>query len=113
MFPAMRGFIHRLLLILCALAFLGGTTVGLATHPAAAGELCADHQDGAADHHHDKGGNCLTCCVGVCVAVPDLPTHAPSSLAPLTAIAVAYSSSGVTISGRSIAPDPAPPRFSA
>ena len=110
----MRELFRRLVLILCAFAFFSGTTVGLATHPAAAGEPCAEHHaDGKADHHHNMGGNCLTCCVGVCVAIPDLSPRALSSIAPITATAVAYWSGGVTISGRSITPDPAPPRLSA
>lgn len=110
----MRKLTRRLLLILCALAFFSGTTVGLATHPAAAGEPCAGHQaDDMAAHHHHKGGNCLTCCVGVCVAIPDLPPRPVSSIVPLTASTIAYWSSVVAISGRSITPDPAPPRFSA
>ena len=111
---AMRQLTRRLLLLLCALAFFSGTTVGLATHPAAAGEPCAEHQaDDSAAHHHHKDGNCLTCCVGVCVAMPDLPPRPLSSIVPLTANTVAYWSSVVAITGRSITPDPAPPRFSA
>jgi hypothetical protein len=111
----MRELARRFLLLLCALAFFGGTTVGLVMHPAAAGEPCAEHQGGAgtADHHDGKhGGNCLTCCVGACVALPDLPPRPLSSLIPLTATTVAYWEGGNTISGRSIAPDTAPPRLS-
>ena len=109
----MRESIRHLLLVLCALAFFSGTTIGFASHLAAAGEPCAEHHvDGKADHHHDRSGSCLTCCVGACVAIPDLPPHPLSSLTPLTATTVAYWGSGVIISGRSITPDPIPPRLS-
>jgi hypothetical protein len=108
----MRDLARRFLFLLCAVAFFTGATVGLAVHGASAGEPCLEHQanDGHAGHHHDGNkGNCLTCCMGVCVAIPDLPPRF-SAVAPLTVAKVAYWDRGSGIAGRTIPPDPIPPR---
>jgi hypothetical protein len=108
----MRDLARRFLFMFCAVAFFTGATVGLAVHGASAGEPCLEHQanDGHAGHHHDGKGNCLTCCMGVCVAIPDLPPRFFSAIAPLTAAKVAYWDHGSGIAGRTIPPDPIPPR---
>lgn len=112
----MRDLARRLLLLLCAAAFFTGATLGLAVHGAAAGEPCAGHYEdpGNTAHHHDGAkGNCLTCCMGVCVAVPDLPPRSFSVLAPVMAAKVAYWDRGTGFAGRTIPPDPIPPRRTA
>jgi hypothetical protein len=110
----MHDLARRFLFLLCAVAFFTGATIGLAMHGASAGESCLEHQanDGYAGHHHDGDGkgNCLTCCMGVCVAIPDLPPRFFSAIAPLTAAKVAYWNRGSGIAGRTIPPDPIPPR---
>lgn len=112
-FPLMRDFARRLLFLLCAVAFFTGATVGLAVHGASANEPCVEHQldDGHAGHHHDHdaNGNCLTCCIGVCVAIPDLPPPCCSAIAPLTVAKVGYWDRSLGIAGRTIQPDPTPP----
>lgn len=87
--------------------------MGLAAHGASAGEPCLEHQatDSHAGQSHDSSkGNCLTCCMGLCVAIPDLPRRFFSAVAPLTASKVAYWDSSGGIAGRTIPPDPIPPR---
>lgn len=116
-FRRMRDMARRFLFLLCAVAFFTGATVGLAVHGASANEPCAEHQmnDGHADHHHDGDakGNCLTCCMGLCVAIPDLPPRFFSATVPMTAAKVAYWDRGSGIAGRTIPPDLIPPIRSA
>ena len=109
----MHEVARRLLLTLCAIAFIGGTMIGIAMHPAAAGETCAGHRtDGKTDHHRGmKNGNCVACCVGACVAIPDLQSRGVSNVVPRRPATVAYSVYGVTISGRSVMPDADPPKL--
>lgn len=113
----MRDLARRFLFLLCAVAFFTGATVGLAVHGASAGEPCLEHQtnDGHAGHHHDGDakGNCLTCCMGVCIAVPNLPPPFFTAAPPLTAAKVAYWDHGSGIMGRTVPPDPIPPRRNA
>jgi hypothetical protein len=116
----MRDLARRLLFLVCALAFFSGATIGLAMHGASAGEPCSEHHDagdhddtGTAPHHHDGKGNCLTCCMGVCVAVPDLPPRLSMTLAPMSVGRIAYWDRSEAISGRTIPPDPIPPRLGA
>lgn len=109
----MRDLARCFLLLFCAVAFFTGATVALAAHGASAGEPCLEHQatDGHAGHPHDGSeGNCLTCCVGLCVAIPDLPPRFFAAATPLTAAKVAYWDSSSGIAGRTIPPDPIPPR---
>lgn len=115
----MRDLARRFLFLLCAVAFFTGATVGLAVHGASAGEPCLEHQEHHADaghtgHHHDGAkGNCLTCCMGVCVAIPDLPPRFFSATVPMSAAKVAYWDHGGGNAGRTIPPDPIPPIRSA
>jgi hypothetical protein len=108
----MRDLARRLLFLLCAIAFFTGATAGLAVHGASAGEPCMEHQanDGHAGHYHDGAkGNCLTCCMGVCVAVPSLPPPFFTAVPPVAAAKVAYWDRGSAIDGRTIPPDLIPP----
>jgi hypothetical protein len=112
----MRDLTRRFLFLLFAVVFFTGAAAGLAVHGAAAGESCAEHHDdtGNAAHHHDGAeGNCLTCCMGICVAIPDLPPRFFSMIVPMTTAKVAYWDRGTGIAGRTIPPDPIPPRLSA
>jgi hypothetical protein len=110
----MRDYVRRLLLIVCALALVGGSALGFAIAPAQAAAPCAhEHNQGPgnASHHHDHGApGCLLCCLGACAAIPDLPPRPVLSEAPVTVVAVIYWEFGTALAGRSIAPDPAPPK---
>ena len=111
----MQKVAGHLLLILCTLVFFGGAPISLGMHPAAALETCAGHHaDETTAHQHGmKNGNCVACCIGACVDVPDLASRSLSTIAPQRPATVAYPAYGVTISGRAVTPDPAPPKLSA
>ena len=108
----MHGPVRRLLFLLCALVLFGAATIGLAAQGASANEPCGEHHSdvGNATHHHNDKGNCLTCCVGVCIAIPGLPPRPPMTLAPIAVAKIAYWHRGAAIAGRTIPPDPIPPR---
>jgi hypothetical protein len=109
----MRPWARHVLLILCALALVSGSTMSLAASVAA--ENCAhnhSHAPGSQPHqHHDAG--CLACCLGACVAVPGLPSRTALGAVSFSVTPVSYWEFGVSLSSRSIAPDPGPPRTSA
>ena len=107
------------------LAFAAGVPLAFAAPAALAGAPCADEHShlssGQTDHHqqqapekqqrHDAGA-CLSCCVGACVAIPDLG-RSGAIAAPFTVAAVLYPEKAVALAGRSLRPDPAPTRTSA
>lgn len=107
---------RHFLIILSALALVSGSTMSFAASIASAN--CAhehsEHGDapGSQSHKH-HGAGCLSCCLGACVAVPDLPSRTSVGMVPFAAIAVSYWEQAVSLSSRSIAPDPGPPRTSA
>jgi hypothetical protein len=116
-------FARRLILLLAVLALATGVPVAFAVPPVLVAEPCPhQHQHGlagAAHHqhneprqpqHHDHGAaGCLCCCIGACVAIPDL-ARAPVAVVPYAALPVVYWDTGLCLTGRSIRPDPAPPR---
>jgi hypothetical protein len=110
----MRRLTKRLLRILCVLALVGGSMMSAAASVAAATPCAHEHGDepGPQPHKH-YGAGCLSCCLGACTAIPDLPSRTFLGVAPFTATPVSYWEIRVFLSGRSIAPDPAPPRISA
>jgi len=76
----------------------------------------ATHSHDHHGHHHDHGsktteGDCLRCCLGGCLGAPCLsgPTIVLSEPAFVGA-AVLYWALWPAIAGRSIAPDPGPPK---
>ncbi|MBN8901394.1 MAG: hypothetical protein J0H19_03595 [Rhodospirillales bacterium] len=111
----MLKFVQRFLLILYALALVGGSTISFAAN-ASASEPCAHehHQDaGAASHQHEhrQPAGCLTCCsMGACVAVPSLPPRTLAGDVRFSAMPVMYWDADVLFSGRSISPEPTPPK---
>src|SRR3954453_6981658 len=121
----MRAFAHRLVLILTVLAFVAGMPLALAVPPALAAEPCphehhemmgddAHHQHHAPQkqqHRHNAAAS-LCCCVGTCVGIPDLAHSAVISV-PFATVAVVYPETATALDGRSLRPDPAPPRTSA
>jgi hypothetical protein len=112
----MRRLATQFLLLLGALAFLAGAPVAYAvTPPGVAGEPCPhehEHMPGPAQpkHHHDHGAAaCLCCCLGACMGIPDLPPREMAA-AVFTASTIVYWDNGTPLGGRTIRPDPAPPR---
>lgn len=115
---------RRLLLLMAALAFLAGAPLALAVPPVLAAEPCPhEHQaiGGAAYHEHQhpqkqqhdhSAAGCLCCCIGACVGIPDL-AHYSVTVAPLATAAVVYGDTADRLAGRSIRPEPAPPRTNA
>jgi hypothetical protein len=117
-FWSMRRLATQFLLLLGALAFLAGAPVAYAvTPPALAGEPCPHehkHMPGPTpqkhQHPHDHGAAaCLCCCLGACMGIPGLPPPQMAAAVFMTSTIV-YWESGTRRAGRSIPPDPAPPR---
>jgi hypothetical protein len=114
----MQVFFRHMLMMLCALALISGSALGLAVPPAMAGEPCPhEHSSGPTQHSHHHGidgAGCLACCVGgICLAAPGLPARPASVVLPSIAPPITYWDASVAFSGRSLAPDPAPPKTSA
>lgn len=121
----MQVFARRLVVILAVLAFEAGLPLALAMPPAlAAGPCPHEHHDITAEHtqhnhhvppkqqHRHGAAGCLCCCVGACVAVPDLVKSTVVAIRFTTATVV-YAETAITLAGRSLRPDPAPPRTTA
>lgn len=109
----MRAKLHRFLSLIIAVAFLGGTVC-----PAFA--VCFDDyidtvQAGEAGHHgqsHDQDENNDSCpsCPCCAVVVSTLPPAPPVAHLPGQVVYVAYAEHAPQLIGRSILPDPSPPR---
>jgi hypothetical protein len=119
----MRVLAHRLVLFVTILAFAAGLPLALAGQPALAAEPCPhehhqmmaghEHQHPAPEkprHHHDMAG-CLCCCMGIGFAMPDLA--GPAITVPIATVLVVYPETTDALDGRSLRPDPAPPRTGA
>jgi hypothetical protein len=79
-------------------------------------EPCAHQhgdQPGSGPDHHKHGAGCLACCLGACIAIPDLPPRTVLAATFFAGTSVSYWETEVCLNGRSIRPDPAPPRTSA
>ena len=117
----MRSLLRRLVVLLAALAFVTGSAIGVAT-PTTAAEPCppehgdmhghsGGHQPGhGGQHRHDSDPRAALqcCCVGICVSVPNLPVAL--TIAPVSVMPVAYWDTTRFSVGRSITPEPGPPR---
>jgi hypothetical protein len=114
----MRHLARPLLVILCALALAGSSTTGVAVatpcvHEHNAPGYTVDHaqSDGVAPaNHNHHGAGCLACCLGACAAMAGLPPRRIIASPAFAGMAVTWWETGVLLSGRSIAPDPGPPR---
>ena len=109
----MRRLIRHFLLILSALALVSGSTVSFAASLTEAPcSHAQSHDDGDADHGPSKhhGGSCLTCCLGACLALPDLPQRSTLGVIGFSAAKVRYWEISASLPNRSIAPDLGPPR---
>lgn len=108
----MRPIIRRLCMLVLALAFLAGT-IGVAF--AFGSEPCdaAIHaaQPGHEGHHHDHDTSKLSCISCLCCAViSTLPGAPVAAAAPQEITYVVYRDDISLMAGRSVAPDPTPPR---
>ena len=111
----MRRFARRFVMILCTLALMSGGMAGLAA-PIPASSDHAQHHGGAGPlhcHNEHHAAACLTCCLGACTVVADLPSRLMPDVSAFSVAAVTYWETDVFLSGRSIAPDPDPPRTGA
>lgn len=109
----MRQWARYFLLILCTLALVGGSAVSFAASVTAAAPCDHEHSHGAdttPEPHKHHGGGCLSCCLGACVAIPDLPQRAAADLVPFTVLPILYWEVDLSLPSRSIAPDLGPPR---
>jgi hypothetical protein len=98
--------------LLIALAFMGGT-IGVAF--AFGAEPCSPSLHAATPghegHHHQHDTNTLTCISCLCCAVIPTLTGAPVAImAPRQVAYVVYRQELSVMAGRSVAPDPTPPR---
>lgn len=111
----MREFLRRIVLIVCALTFMGSSVIGLALSSAEAAESCVHQQTAshvlnqAPPGDHDAVG-CLVCCQGACLDVVGLPPRVLAGSVPLAATPIIYWATEPTLAGRSITPEPIPPR---
>ncbi len=116
----MRLFLRRLIVLLVALAFIDGGVARAAALVPPAAEPCSHehgdmpghsgHMPASTGHQQDRGSRaCLQCCcLGICASVPSLP--AALTVAPVVVASVVYWDTSRTATGRSIAPEPGPPR---
>ena len=107
----MRLLMRQLLALVCVFALVGGSRISLAS---ATTTPCAhersSHQ-GETPHPHDHyGAGCLACCLGACVVIPDLAPSVSTGIAPSAVTVATYWEVAASRPGRSIAPDPGPPR---
>jgi hypothetical protein len=109
----MRLMMRRVLAFWCVFALVGGGTISFAAATAVSASCVHEDSDhrGAAPHHHDHhGAGCLACCLGACAAIPALPARVSTGVAPFALTVAVYWEAAVSLSSRSIAPDPGPPR---
>ena len=114
---AMRSVLLRCLVVLVALAFVGGASVNARTHSMSSGAECPPCRDtvGAgtsvnkrAQHHNAHA--CLCCCLG-CASLANRAPDSTSGVVPASAI-VSYGEPITVLAGRILHPDPYPPRLS-
>jgi di/tricarboxylate transporter len=109
----MRPLAKRLLMIFCTLALITGSTISFAASVTALSPCAHEHAergDAVPAHHDHHCAGCLACCLGACSTAVGLPPPSFNSAAVFSATSVSYWETAVAFSGRSIAPDPGPPR---
>lgn len=101
------------MVFLCVLAMVGGGTIRFAAATTASAPCAhedSDHRGAVPRHHDHHGAGCLACCLGACAAIPGLPARVSTGVVPLAVTVAVYWEAAESLSGRSIAPDPGPPR---
>jgi hypothetical protein len=110
----MRRLARYGLVILCVLALASSSTTSFAAATADGKPCTHDHGANGTSHpHKHHGAGCLACCLGACLVIPDLPPRTFFAAVLFADTAVSYCESEALLDGRSIRPDPAPPRTSA
>ena len=112
--------LRQIFAVLVVTAYFGATVVAAASPLGSCPALdlaphsVHSHAGNGHQHHHSSGSDpsaCLKCCLGACLAAPCLAVPANSGSTPAFAgTAVLYSTSLPALAGRSVAPDPAPPK---
>ena len=114
---AMRSILLRCLVVLVALAFVGGTPVNARTQSMSLGAERLSNHDAAdagtsvknsAQHH--KVHACLCCCLG-CASFANRAPDCTLGAVPVSAT-VSYGERITALAGRILHPDPYPPRLS-
>jgi len=115
------NLVRRIFALLIVVAYFGATLVAAASPigscPALAGApRNAHHHHGGPHPHHQGGpgkasGECLKCCLGACLVAPCLPDPTVG-LAEVAFVGspVLYWAVSPAIYGRTITPDPGPPK---
>ena len=113
--------LHRMCGLLLVVAYAAASVVAAASPLAVCPALDRTHHAGHPHgidhtrHHHDgsgsRPGDCLKCCVGTCLLGVSLPVpfNGASSLA-FDGMPVVYAFEQAVLAGRSIRPDPGPPK---
>jgi hypothetical protein len=114
----MRRIVHRLSSLLAILAFAGGASA-FAVPPILADEACSlehhhhlagdTHQEHQPKQHEHRTADCMCCCIGASAGLSALASFEVVEI-PCVASPVIYPETGARLTGRSIPPDPAPPR---
>ena len=112
---AMRSALLRCLVVLVALAFVGGATVNARAHSMSSGvegPLGHDTADAATNinknSQHHKVHACLCCCLG-CASLASRAPDCTSGVVAVSAI-ISYGEWINALAGRVLHPDPYPPR---
>ena len=113
--PVKRSLLLRCLVVLLSLALASGNAHAVLHLAAAHAEPCpeehADHSGKTTPHHehqHEKGLACCCDCLG-CSSAVYLPPELSVAPAELPA-KIRYDAGSASLSGRTLPPDPDPPR---
>ena len=113
--------VHRIFALLIVAAYLGATLVAAASPigscPALDGAPRNAHHQHSGPHPDHQGGpgktsgECLKCCLGACLVAPCLPAPGTEASGPaFDGASVLYWAVSPAIYGRTITPDPGPPK---
>ena len=113
--------VRRIFALLIVAAYLGATLVAAASPIGSCPALdraprnAHHHHSGPHSKHQDSPGNtsgeCLQCCLGTCLVVPCLPARGTeASRLAFVGLSVLYRAVLPAIYGRTITPDPGPPK---
>ena len=112
--------LRPILALLVVTAYFGASIVAAASPiescpaPDLAPHSAYGHAGHGHQHHHKSRSDpstCLKCCLGACLTAPALAVSTNSGSTPaFDGTAVRYSTTLPVLAGRSVAPDPAPPK---
>jgi hypothetical protein len=109
--------------LLLIAAYVAASITAAASPVATCSSLDLDHpshagnEPGADKHHHggkhsgSQAGDCLNCCIGICLLGASLPPPVSATASSaLYGVRIVYPFEEIALADRSIPPDPAPPR---